>query len=177
MPSLRRDASRNRERILEAARMLRADGDSLQLNVVAHRAGVGVGTVYRHFPTGEALTEGLVEHRFLEMADAARSAAAEPEGFAAVHTFITHSLQVYIDDPDFTAVVMASTAARDETHALRADLFAAFSTLVARNAQHFRDDLEPADIMILLCGLGYAARLRPERAGVYLDALFDGIVA
>ncbi|GGD87976.1 TetR family transcriptional regulator [Microbacterium murale] len=177
MPALRRDALRNRERILDAARVLRSDGDALLLNAVAHRAGVGVGTVYRHFPSIEALTEALVEHRFVEMTEAAKEAADSTSEFVAIRRFIAQSLQTFIDDPDFARAVVSSTAVREETRALRADLFDAFSGLIGRSAQHFRSDLEPADIMILLCGLGYSARLRPERSAHYLDALFEGILA
>lgn len=177
MPPLRRDAHRNRERILEAARALRSDGDPLQLNAVAHRAEVGVGTVYRHFSSIEALTEALIEHRFVEMTSAAKEAADATNKFGAIRQFIAQSLQFFIDDPDFASVVVSSTAARGETRALRSGLFDAFAGLITRSAQHFRSDLEPADIMILLCGLGYAARLRPERSAEYLDALFDGILA
>ncbi len=54
---LRRDAARNRELIVAAARGLVDEGTPLQLNDVARRVGVGVGTVYRHFPTTDALVE------------------------------------------------------------------------------------------------------------------------
>lgn len=177
MPALRRDASRNRERILEASRILRDEGDTLQLNVVAHRAGVGVGTVYRHFPSSEALTEALVEHRFVEMTAAARDAVTEPDGFRAIREFIARSLQIYVDEPDFAAAVAVSIPVREETRALRADLLSAFAALVARSAHRFRPGLDPTDIMILVCGLGYAVRLRPERAGEYVGALFEGIIS
>ncbi|GAB3632433.1 TetR/AcrR family transcriptional regulator [Microbacterium shaanxiense] len=177
MPVLRRDAHRNRERILDVARALRSDSATLHLNAVAHHAGVGVGTVYRHFPSTEALREALVEQRFVEMADAARSAASRSGELDTVRGFIAESLQVFSDDPDFADAVVSSTAAREETRALRTDLFEAFSSLITRNAEHFRTTLEPADVMVLLCGIGYAARLRPERSSQYLDALFDGILA
>lgn len=157
--------------------MLRSDGGSLLLNAVAHRAEVGVGTVYRHFPTTEALTEALVEHRFVEMTKSAKEAANETNDFVTIRRFIAQSLQTFIEDPEFAGVVVASNAARDETRALRTGLFDAFSDLITGSAHRFRAGLEPTDIMILLCGLGYAARLRPERSSDYLDALFDGIIA
>ena len=63
---LRADARRNRERILEAARYACAEhGSSVQMDDVARRAGVGVGTVYRHFPTKDALIEALVCEKML----------------------------------------------------------------------------------------------------------------
>lgn len=132
--------------------------------------------MYRHFPSTDALREALVEQRFVEMAGAARSAANRP-GLDTVRGFIAESLQVFSDDSDFADAVVASTVAREETRALRTGLFEAFSGLITRNAEHFQTALEPADVMVLLCGLGYAARLRPERSSIYLDALFDGILA
>ncbi|MEA2405577.1 MAG: hypothetical protein QOE08_2224, partial [Thermoleophilaceae bacterium] len=65
---LRADARRNRASVLEAARAAFADaGLDAQMDDVAARSGLGVGTVYRHFPTKDALVEALVEERFLEL--------------------------------------------------------------------------------------------------------------
>src|SRR5713101_8771303 len=62
---LRADARRNRERILQSARAAFAEsGDVVQIDDVARHAGVGVGTVYRHFPTKQALLAALVRHTF-----------------------------------------------------------------------------------------------------------------
>src|ERR1019366_1103756 len=72
---LRADARRNRERILESARLVFAEsGADAQIDDVARRAGVGVGTVYRHFPTKEALMVELVRQKFRLFADRAREA-------------------------------------------------------------------------------------------------------
>jgi AcrR family transcriptional regulator len=177
MTALRRDAARNRELILDAARELDREGQPLQLNAVARLAGVGVGTVYRHFPSSPSLTEGLVEHRFVERIGAARAAAEDPDALRALRQFLAASLTIYVDDAAFAEAVIARAPARDETRALRAELIEAFGTLVARAADFLRPGLDPVDLMVLLCGLGYSARLRPERAGAYLDALMDGVLA
>src|SRR5215204_3340354 len=72
---LRADARRNRARILKAARGVFADqGVHSQIDDVAKRAKVGVGTVYRHFPTKDVLVEALVRERFEEIAGYAREA-------------------------------------------------------------------------------------------------------
>jgi AcrR family transcriptional regulator len=177
MPALRRDAARNRDLILDAARSLCSNGQTLQLNAVAHAAGVGVGTVYRHFPSTEALTEELVVDQFVELTQAARAALDEPNEFAAIRSFLARSLRFYVSDTAFADAVAAPAPVREQTEALRAELFTAFSALVSRAAHHFRDDLDHVDIMILLCGVGYSARLAPTRVDAYLDALLDGIVA
>src|SRR5215213_9716410 len=72
---LRADARRNRERILDAARFACAQkGASVQMDDVARGAGVGVGTVYRHFPTKEALIEALVAEKYRAAVENARAA-------------------------------------------------------------------------------------------------------
>src|SRR5919201_1150349 len=84
---LRADARRNRERILKAARHACAEhGASVQIDDVARAAGVGVGTVYRHFPTKDALIEALVAEKFRLTSENMRAALEieDPwESFAA----------------------------------------------------------------------------------------------
>jgi AcrR family transcriptional regulator len=174
MVTLRSDAARNRERILSAARELSAEGETLQLNTVAHRAEVGVGTVYRHFATPEALAETLVEHRFTELIDLANRVEADP--VRALQRFLAEALLAYTDDPSFAAATVNLASARAETAALRTELIEAVVKRVRAAAGHLRDDLDGSDIMILLCGLGYSARLRPAKAATYLDALMAGIL-
>src|SRR6267154_6211946 len=77
---LRADARRNRERILQSARAAFADsGDAVQIDDVARHAGVGVGTVYRHFPTKQALVAELVRQKFLGFAARTREALELPD--------------------------------------------------------------------------------------------------
>jgi AcrR family transcriptional regulator len=72
---LRADARRNREKVLEAVRAVFSEqGRDAQMDDVARRAGVGVGTVYRHFPTKEALIEALMVSAFETIAAAAEAA-------------------------------------------------------------------------------------------------------
>jgi AcrR family transcriptional regulator len=176
VPTLRRDAARNRERILDAARELSASGLSLQLNAVARHADVGIGTVYRHFASPEALTEGLVEHRFSELIVIARSAAEEPDALTALRGFLAESLRVFVADPAFAAASVNPHPVRDETRELRRELIGAFAALVTRSENHIRPGLDALDLMILTCGLGYSVRLRPEKATAYLDAMLDEVL-
>src|SRR5579863_1523990 len=70
---LRADAAKNRERILEAAEAtFTAEGVAAPIDAVAQRAGVGVGTVYRHFPTKEALFEAIVTARLADLCESTR---------------------------------------------------------------------------------------------------------
>src|SRR5579875_1512745 len=83
---LRKDAERNRRRILDAARELFAErGLGVTLNDVAHHAGVGVGTVYRRFPDKTVLIESLFEERLEEIAERLRTAVADPDQIGRAH--------------------------------------------------------------------------------------------
>ncbi|MGT2426676.1 TetR/AcrR family transcriptional regulator [Amnibacterium kyonggiense] len=176
MTTMRRDAVRNRERILDAARIALDAGEALQLNAVARRAEVGVGTVYRHFPTPEALGEGLVEHRFVRLLEVASAAADDRQPLAALRRFLDQALRDYADDPLFATASVSPDPARTETARLRAELLDAFGVLVRRAATHLQSGLDAGDLMVLLCGLAYSVRLRPARAGAYLDALLAGVL-
>jgi AcrR family transcriptional regulator len=75
---LRADARRNRARVLEAAQeAFTAEGLSVPLDEIARRAGVGAGTVYRHFPTKEALFEAVVVHRIQGLTEDALTRAQQ----------------------------------------------------------------------------------------------------
>ena len=86
---LRRDAERNRERILTAAREAFAEeGLEVGLHEIARRAGVGVGTVYRRFAGKEALVEALFEDRVVEVVESAERALAGDDAWTALTTFL-----------------------------------------------------------------------------------------
>src|SRR3954452_25151278 len=92
----RSDAVRNRAKVLEAARDQFAEhGLDTQIEEIAREAGVGVGTVYRHFPTKEALLEALAQDKFDGLADAARRGleASDPwQGFVELMTYAARSM-------------------------------------------------------------------------------------
>src|SRR3954449_13048651 len=84
-PRLRRDAERNRERILAAAADAFAEGGlAVTMDEIARRAGVGVGTIYRRFPDKELLIEALFEQRIDELVALAEAAREEPDPFAGL---------------------------------------------------------------------------------------------
>ncbi|MGH4031607.1 TetR/AcrR family transcriptional regulator [Actinomycetota bacterium Odt1-20B] len=95
----RADAGRNRARVLEAASALFAErGDEVQMAEVAKSAGVGVGTVYRHFPTRQALIEAVAEARFTEILAFARAEClSAPDAREGVKRFLSHIGQVHED--------------------------------------------------------------------------------
>jgi AcrR family transcriptional regulator len=86
---MRADAVKNRQRILEAAEAIFAsEGVSVPIDTVAERAGVGVGTLYRHFPTKEALFEAIVIDRFVYLLGVAKASADDGEPGPALFSFL-----------------------------------------------------------------------------------------
>ena len=103
---LRADARRNRERILKAARAVFAEqGLDAQIDDVAKRAKVGVGTVYRHFPTKEALRDALVRERFEEIAGYAREALQREDAWEGFCELIWRAAERNAVDRAFCEIV------------------------------------------------------------------------
>jgi AcrR family transcriptional regulator len=158
---LRADARRNRDRILESARQLFAEnGAEAQIDDVARRAGVGVGTVYRHFPTKEALMAELVRRQFRLFADRAQEALEQVErdedSLAVLEEVMRSNAETTADD---AAVRYAMTIggqhiwgqAKTEQDEL---LTTTEEFLVrARRAGNVRPDAQASDIAMLMCGV------------------------
>jgi AcrR family transcriptional regulator len=154
---LRADARRNRERILQGAREVFAqDGIDAQMDDVAARAGVGVGTVYRHFPTKEALMGELVRQKFRQLADVAREALArEGEPFTVFADMLRDNAGVCARD---ATIQHALTGLGENTWPAQAEqqeLMTHTGELIARaqRAGTIRADVTATDIGMLMCGI------------------------
>ncbi|MYV47284.1 TetR family transcriptional regulator [Streptomyces sp. SID2888] len=180
-PTLRADAARNRARVLQVAReQLAAGDDSLQLNAIARLAGVGVGTVYRHFPNQHALREALSAERFRELVGEAQAAADAEDALAGLHHLLRFTLAGALEDTGFAAVLESAADAEAHTSELKAELDRAVAHLLdrARVAGAIRRDVEADDVRRLLCGIEHAVRAGdsdPARTEVYLDVLMEGL--
>ena len=164
---LRADARRNRERILQSARAAFADsGADAQIDDVARHAGVGVGTVYRHFPTKQALLTELVRQTFrlfTEWARAALEAGGEP--FALIEGLLRRIAETAAGDAGVQYALASSDAqaARSEAQAEQDELIAVIAELTgrARRAGTIRPGIEATDIAMLICGVVSAMGPRP----------------
>ncbi|MER8187908.1 helix-turn-helix domain-containing protein [Kitasatospora sp. NPDC094015] len=178
---LRADAARNRARVLQVAREQLALGDdSLQLNAIARLAGVGVGTVYRHFPNRHALREALSAERFQELLAEARAAADDEDALAGLHRLLRFALDRALHDPGFAAVLESASDAEARTSAMKAEYDRAVAELLdrARCTGAIRHDIAADDVRRLLCGIEHAVRSGADgsaRAGVYLGVLLEGL--
>jgi AcrR family transcriptional regulator len=179
--ALRADAARNRERVLAVARKLLARGDSsLQMNQLARAAGVGVATVYRHFPTRQDLLEALVNEHLQALLDTAREAEASDEPRAGLQRFLRALLDLMLADIGLAEVLNAARDAHPQTTQLKAGFLAATERLLARAHRSgvVRAEVQADDIRRLMCGLEHAVRIggNPKVfADRYLTILLDGL--
>jgi AcrR family transcriptional regulator len=156
---LRADAQRNRERILEAATMLMAThGIDVPIDEIAQLARVGVGTVYRNFPTKGALFEALLMARIEPLVVAARSAATAEDPADAFVTFVRRLCDEFADFRALADALAASgvdiTVAKQE---IAGDLIAAVSQLLLRAQEvgHIRPDVTITDVSAMMAGLSH----------------------
>jgi AcrR family transcriptional regulator len=185
-PPLRKDAARNWDRIVAVARGLVDDHVPLQLNDVARRAGLGVGTVYRHFPTPETLLETVARPCLEALAGHGEAAVRDTDPWRALESFLLHTVEAQVSDPSLAAVSAAAHDALPRTTELKRSLQSAGTTLLRRahDAGVVRADLTASDLVPLMCGIAYATEVHCEKptertatARRYLAALLEGLRA
>jgi AcrR family transcriptional regulator len=173
----RADARRNRDRLVEAAReVFTAEGTSAPLEEVARRAGVGIGTLYRHFPTRQALLEAVYVGEVEAMARAAAELAELPPwealsqwlhqyvGFAATKRALTEAL---LDvDPESDALSACRVALVDAGNAL---------VERAQAAGAVRPDTSFLDIGRMVSGIAVVPTADPEQQERMLSLALDGL--
>ena len=157
---LRADARRNREAVLQAAREAFAEvGLDTQMDEIAQRARVGVGTVYRHFPTKEALIEALQADRWLKLASAADPHRDTEDPWEALKGYLWDAARLQRDNrawAELAAAAPLDLSAEDE----RQELLAVTQEMVdrAKHAGAVRPDLTAQDIGMLMCGTASVMR-------------------
>jgi AcrR family transcriptional regulator len=155
-PAQRADARRNHAAVIAAAKRLFADqGLDAQMPDVAKAAKVGVGTVYRHFPTKEALIAALVADRFERLAEKAREELGAADPWEGVCNFLRFAAQIQADDRGLCDVMGSRPDLMDDAaRAVRLDKLADELVKRAQRSGQLRPDLEWEDIPLIACGLG-----------------------
>jgi AcrR family transcriptional regulator len=156
VPGQRADARRNREAILDAARERFADlGLDCQMEDVANSAGVGIGTVYRHFPNKDALIEALIEDRMGRLAKRATEALEEDDPWQAFCDLMRWSGRLSAEDRGLSGVLTQRTQSCGAV-AARSGLADATQKLIrkAQRSGQMRRDMEVEDVPTFMCGLG-----------------------
>ena len=154
--ALRADARRNRQAVIAAAKKLFADqGLDAHMPDVAKAAKVGVGTVYRHFPTKDDLIAALVAERFRRLAEKARECLEMRDEWEGLADFIRFSAQIQADDRGLCEVMGSRPEVMDAA-ARAAGLRDLCERLVeqAQRSGELRRDLTWEDIPMIACGLG-----------------------
>jgi AcrR family transcriptional regulator len=178
---LRADARRNREAIVKAARKVFSDkGQDAQMDDIARRAKVGVGTVYRHFPTKDALLEELVRETFRELAQMWLEALERPDAWDTFVELMWRAAELHADDRAFTEVIAEAKMAVADEAAEATGLTRALMHMVRRCQAEgtMRADLELEDLQALFCGLGAVMARDPGDGRIwrrYLTLMIDGL--
>jgi AcrR family transcriptional regulator len=181
---LRKDAERNRQRILEAARELFTEqGLGVTLNDVAHFAGCGVGTVYRRFPDKAQLIDALFEDRVGELVASAEAALEDPDPWAGLVSFLEYGLELQARDRGLKEVLLSHDEGRARIAGVRERLLPLADKLIQRAhaAGVLRPDIGHQDMPVIQLMLGAvidAARdIEPELWRRYLAIFLRGLRA
>jgi AcrR family transcriptional regulator len=177
---MRADARRNRERLLEAALRAFSSGQEVTLETIARQAGVGIGTLYRHFPTREALVEAVYRGELARLRDAAGELLASRAPDAALRAWMD-GFADYVTAKrgmaeTLRAIAGTGTISPAQT---RQTLTATIEGLLDAGAAAgtLRADVAAGDVLASLTGIFLVAGTPGQRAqaGRLLDLLMDGL--
>jgi len=176
---LRADARRNREKVLEAARAVFADqGVDAQMDDVARRADVGVGTVYRHFPTKDALFVAIIQERLRSVGEVARKLAEGPAAGRAFFGFFERMVRdASLNKALFDALAASGGFNQELTAEARQVMMTGLGDLLdkAQAAGEVRADLTAADVKTLMVGCLTMARQGTTDPGLIVGVVCDGM--
>lgn len=179
---LRRDAEENRKRILEAARAAFAElGVDASVEEIAARAGVGIGTLYRRFPTKDALIDAIFEEHLDDMAAAAARALGATDGWDGLLEYLTYVVHLQAADRGLTDVVGAHLRTEQRVARARSRLRPLVQRLVVRAQEtgELRPDVVYEDISVLLWTTGRVADatrdIAPKFWQRHLALVVDGL--
>ncbi len=182
--SARSDAKRNRARLVASARELfAAYGVDVPTREVARHAGVGVGTLYRHFPTRADLVDAVLAESFEELVALAEASLEEPDAWHGFTRFVEDALVLHGRNRGLKDVVETNAHGRTRAQEMRKRLRPLVAQLVARAKEHgeLRDDFMPQDIALLFWGsdrvIELAGDVAPELWRRQLGFMLDGLRA
>jgi AcrR family transcriptional regulator len=181
---LRRDAERNRRRILEAAGEVFAErGLGVTMDDIAERADVGVGTVYRRFPEKEQLIEALFEARVEELVSLAREALAEADPWEALVGFLERGQALQASNRGLKELMLSTGHGRDRVACVRERMAPLADALVqrAQASGQLRPDVEGTDLPLIQVMLGgivdFTRDVDPDTWRRLLAIIVDGLRA
>ena len=177
----RADSVRNRERVLEAAKaVFSAGGSEASLEAVARRAGVGIGTLYRHFPTREALFEAVYRREVDQLSELAEQLKGTADPVDALRRWLKSNVQLVATKKGMIAALALVMQSSSELYAYSFDrLTRAVGTLLDRAiaAGEVRSDIGAEDVLRALIGMCYMHDQPGWQSTVLrlLDVFVDGL--
>jgi AcrR family transcriptional regulator len=177
----RADAIRNRERVLEAAKaVFNQGGPEASLEAVARHAGVGIGTLYRHFPTREALYEAVYRREVEQLVELAKHLEAETAPIEALRQWLRAGVEFMATKKGMAAALAMAAHGSSELVAYSLErLTRALGDLLQRAmaAGDIRADIDPEDVLRTLVGMCYALDRPGWQAKVLrlVDVFIDGL--
>jgi AcrR family transcriptional regulator len=179
---MRTDAVKNRQRILAAAEeVFAAEGVTVPIDAVADRAGLGVGTLYRHFPNKEALLEAIVMDRITELVARAKEFETAKDPGQALFAFLQEFAAQAASKRDlFEALSSAGIDLKAHCSELFEDLMRSVGVLLARAVAigAVRDDVPANEVVTLIAGTCHAAGdsgVTDAGLGRMLAVVLDGL--
>jgi AcrR family transcriptional regulator len=179
---LRKDAERNRKRILQAAAQVFSErGLDATLDDVARRAGVGVGTVYRRFPDKETLVAELFQDRIDDLVAVAEEACTADDPWAGLVSYLEHAAATMSGDLGLRQMMLFATYGKDRVAYAREQMWPVLARLVARaqEAGQLRGDFSATDVPVIALMLSkateYAAPARPGLWQRYFALIVDSL--
>ena len=183
-PTLRRDAQRNRERLISSARELFAQrGVDVSVEEITHHAGVGMGTLYRHFPTKDELVDAVLEDAFAELLALADEAVAPEDAWAGLTGFFEAALARHVANRGLKDVLATRKREAHRAEAMRARMRPLLRRLIERAHEQgsLRRDFTQEDLPLVFWTAGRVieetAAIAPEYWRRYLGLLCDGLRA
>lgn len=178
----RRDAKRNRERIVAAARdVFSSSGADAPAREIARRADLGVGTLYRHFPARADLVDAVLEEAFEELIEVAEAALAEPDAWTGFVRFVEEALALHAQNRALKDVVESEEHGRELARSMRLRIRPLTEELIARAQADgtLRADFARQDLALLFWGsdrvIELAAEVAPELWRRQLGFMLDGL--
>jgi AcrR family transcriptional regulator len=183
-PSQRADARRNREAIMAAARDVFCEGGcQCPIEDIAKKAGLGVGTVYRHFPNKDALIDALMEQRFERLAARATEALEQEDPWEAFCDLLRFAAASQAEDRGLSEVI-SQRPAKGHANAVKSGLTKTTEELMrrAKATGQMRKDARVEDVPTILCGLGGVLGAHEESMPAlnwerFLAIMLDGLAA
>jgi AcrR family transcriptional regulator len=181
---LRRDAQANRDRIVAAASTaFAAEGIDVPVEAIARRAGVGMGTLYRHFPAKEDLVDAVLEDAFARIISAAEQALVEDDAWVGFRGFLERVFALHAENRGLKDIIATRAHGKARAEAMRARMRPLLRRLIKRAQEQgaLRDDFTLEDMPLVFWSGGRVieatAAIAPALWRRHLGLLLDGLRA